>query len=917
SLSVSGGTAGAGDVQIGAIGSTDEPLDVTVDVNNNGTATFAAIDMDGALAVTNATTATFGGAVGATDAPASLTVTGVGTLAINGAITTGGDVNITVSNPLTIDENLTSGGATNITVTADDTGAGATLTLTAGDQITSTAGALTIVADDMDISGTINAAGQRVTLRSNTAGDAVDLGSATAAAAGTLELSDAELDNVTAATLVIGSASQGAISVTSGGISTPGYDVELVSAGSLSINQPVSTSGGTFTATIATGVTSTAAGTITTTHTVAGAASGAVAIQVTGTGDVALAGAIDTSGLDNAAGAGSAGGDVNVYSPDGSVQVASVDTSGGDAGGGNFNGGDAGSITLLAWNAATDSGGSVTATGDLLANGGDLAGTGAAGAGGNITLQAGSEGTEIRSIVTAQGTFYDWRPDYWITLGDGSATVRIQAQGGNWGTASAGAGGTVAMRFGDTDAGNLRDRIPSTATIVGRVPSGGSVGITGGAFIMGHDDNNRLAAVDGDHEKFTSLGNLWVNVTGKARLGDMTAAGALTVHANTVEFIGRGPGAVLLAIADNNRNLVADSDLDYIASSINVTQGGGGFVYLNGATPTASSTAFFGSFPGGVQVITAMPTLVFTDAAHAAPDGTNNWILDAAAGGSLLQPTNLATALAGAIAAPTPQVTIRGADFTGEERLALVRHLGIRTRDPKAAELLDFLAGRKFMADPVTFKSKVSSGEPYGPGGQPSQYVVLIDRISGTVGRQALAQYRSIYWRQEYDQKTNKPRWVSLAPEIRRVLEKTVNAYKAGHGGKFDPRGYRAWLLEETLKTYRKSPVGKAGLDGYGDWLAQRNEQAYRQAHGGKFDPADYWKWLLAKGDAVKESQYIISRLASLFAKVDELGLGPVELNVSRQTLIRPIKPRGVEVQQMIQVVTASVAPKAETVATK
>ena len=65
----------------------------------------------------------------------------------------------------------------------------------------------------MNLTGAIRATGQVVTLESNTAGQAIDLGSTTDTAVATLELSDAELDNITARVLRIGSDTAGPLTI--------------------------------------------------------------------------------------------------------------------------------------------------------------------------------------------------------------------------------------------------------------------------------------------------------------------------------------------------------------------------------------------------------------------------------------------------------------------------------------------------------------------------------------------------------------------------------------------------------------------------------------------------------------------------------------------------------------------------------
>ena len=84
-----------------------------------------------------------------------------------------------------------------------------------GGSISTGSGPVSITADKIDLQGPITAAGQTVTLQPSTAGHAVDLGSDTDAAANTLELSDLELDNITADVLRIGETEAGPITISS------------------------------------------------------------------------------------------------------------------------------------------------------------------------------------------------------------------------------------------------------------------------------------------------------------------------------------------------------------------------------------------------------------------------------------------------------------------------------------------------------------------------------------------------------------------------------------------------------------------------------------------------------------------------------------------------------------------------------
>ena len=101
----------------------------------------------------------------------------------------------------------TSGG--NITVSADDNLAAYAMSITGG------AGAVTLIANTMAINTAIAAAGQTVTLKPNTASTSISIGT-NAATTGTLDLTDTELDYISAANLTIGSTTDslsGAISI--------------------------------------------------------------------------------------------------------------------------------------------------------------------------------------------------------------------------------------------------------------------------------------------------------------------------------------------------------------------------------------------------------------------------------------------------------------------------------------------------------------------------------------------------------------------------------------------------------------------------------------------------------------------------------------------------------------------------------
>jgi hypothetical protein len=185
------------------------------DINNAGiTETELAITAGGTVVLTasdaDALAAAVTGSGGIVFAdPDGLTV---GVLdGVTGLRTPSGNLVVTAGGPLTMSQALdTAGGSLDLYVLADD----AALSVNA--PLSATANAL-LSADRMAINAPVSAPGQSVTLLPDytaDTGDAIDLGSATDTAPATLELSDAELDRITAATIRIGDPGTGPITIT-------------------------------------------------------------------------------------------------------------------------------------------------------------------------------------------------------------------------------------------------------------------------------------------------------------------------------------------------------------------------------------------------------------------------------------------------------------------------------------------------------------------------------------------------------------------------------------------------------------------------------------------------------------------------------------------------------------------------------
>ena len=127
----------------------------------------------------------------------------------SGAVNVGaGSVNVTAET-VHVNTSLMAGGAVDLTSTGDDTLLTIDATLTAG-------GNSKFTADKMVIQGLVNVGSHVLTLAPEStldAGDTVDLGSTSDLAGNTLELSDEELDRISAATIIIGDTKTSTITI--------------------------------------------------------------------------------------------------------------------------------------------------------------------------------------------------------------------------------------------------------------------------------------------------------------------------------------------------------------------------------------------------------------------------------------------------------------------------------------------------------------------------------------------------------------------------------------------------------------------------------------------------------------------------------------------------------------------------------
>ncbi|QPJ64793.1 MAG: filamentous hemagglutinin N-terminal domain-containing protein [Candidatus Nitrohelix vancouverensis] len=141
-----------------------------------------------------------------------LTITSAGSITLDattGGIAPAGAVTVNAANGVTVNDNFTSGGTVTIDADTDNSGTG-TFTLASSKTLSSANNALSITADDMAINGSITSGSANLSLLVSDGGT-IGLGSSSAG----LNLSNTELQNLTAATLIIGDSTAGAITVAS------------------------------------------------------------------------------------------------------------------------------------------------------------------------------------------------------------------------------------------------------------------------------------------------------------------------------------------------------------------------------------------------------------------------------------------------------------------------------------------------------------------------------------------------------------------------------------------------------------------------------------------------------------------------------------------------------------------------------
>jgi hypothetical protein len=563
-----------------------------------------------------------------------------------------------------------------ITVTntgvADDIGATTTVALTAaadeakitiapGADVESTGGAHTYTADKLDIGGTITATGRTVTLKaeSSTDDDAINLGSVVDTTANTLELSDTELDNITATTIVVGESGQsGAITVSADVARADATNLHLISNSTVT-----GTAGGIAVA----GLAVEAAGAVVITDSTTDADT--IAID-TSTGNIQYTDAdgFSVGTVDGVSGVDTDSGSVTLIATTGNIELADIDNVVSAGGGGDVTlTATAGNITVADATTAVEiaNTGSVTLTGAAIGatNWLDLDGAMAltisdlTGSTGHIQVREQTASTIANTTITAAtATSGNLDIDYFgtdaVDIDNGHAlTSVVLSDGGNFSYTAT--DGDITATLVNTGAGDITiDTDNGALSLVNLDTTTGNMDI----------DATGNITITADGGVTTTTGNVNINSSGgyirnsgtsNGTADIITATGTITLEASTgiADSTGSagldtdsGGGAVTLT-GDGTGNVLVDYvSTDADAVTLTATHTGTGNVTYNslstGVLTTAASTISNGNLSinatssninvsgainatgGGVSLIAASGT-IYTAGAGSGSDTLN------------------------------------------------------------------------------------------------------------------------------------------------------------------------------------------------------------------------------------------------------------------------------------------------------
>ena len=472
-------------------------------------------------------------------------------------------------------------GASTVAITLD----GNDKLLTNGTTLTGTGG-VTLTADKMALGGSIVATGQTVTLKSKQTADAIRVGVAGDATADTLELSDAELDTIAAATVVVGAATQSGGIAVGGNFNTASAHLTLTTGGAITRSAGALGTGGTGNLTLnaVTGI-----GVIATAPVAIGTVGGSLSATNTTSGDLYLStGAITV---------GAAGVTLLQQASFGHLRV---DSTGQITIGGDLTSGVAGNgtISLNPTGALVRTNGTLTADAINLGTNNNATAIGATGAGA-IRIAGGTTTPAVAASATTGGVFINQ------VLGDiHTSDYALDVAGAAQAIELATTDGQITIDHNYTthwNANTQDDNVSLIARGTDKNIIGGSTLITSGNVTL--DASGGIGV--GTAVNTSTTGNLNLITGGAAAAGDITLVEANALNTSRVFLTTAGSAqSVSLTSTAGPITLGANignttDDLTLIASAGDIIGGAG--------TATASNLTLTSS-AGGIGVGTAVNT---------------------------------------------------------------------------------------------------------------------------------------------------------------------------------------------------------------------------------------------------------------------------------------------------------------------
>ena len=459
----------------------------------------------------------------------------------------------------------------------------------------------------------------------------------------------------------------------------------------------------------------------------------------------------------------------------------------------------------------------------------------------------------------------------------------------------------AAVGTGESDASNADDR-PLKSLSVNAGGRGGSplmstVVISDGFNGFGELPRNLQPAsnlelfvtdslVMGQGEKILSFGNLRIRARGtgatpgQVTVGDVNIVGGTNASgqvAGTFRIEGSGGPAPAIriqsrsggSIVSQTNTLVSDDGAEVVTASTSTFAQNPAIIGGQGVTSVASGSGGLASNPG------ALVNRSFTGGVNVknfdslaidgvTPDRQTLGFFDLPATGPVT--ANVASSLAGAIPqADTGQVrqtaTLSAGVFDD------LRDMGVAVRLLTSDETVEFLTGRSLYNDfPSSRTDQLSRGANPSPLVSSGDFQVAVNRLPTGPVEEALATYRSLAYSQTLDENGKLVQGKPRDAELQEAMATSWAEFRT----------------QENIPEDQE-PDAKA----FGKWLCERGAS-------GTSSPSE-----LIAMDALQ-------KLSSLFSQLEEIGLSPVEMSITRTAVFSKVRPREISVTQLQDAITGA-----------